>query len=54
VILQLQNREDGAEKIRYQIFKTLNKMLKRNPKLKKDKIFISIYGGFINMYIKAI
>ena len=49
-LLELQDRARGASKIRLKLFKRLSKMLKKEPKLLKDKEFARVYLGLILRY----
>ncbi|NEW60291.1 tetratricopeptide repeat protein [Sulfurovum sp. bin170] len=49
-ILQLQDREAGASKIRLKLFKRLNQMVKKSPKLLKDKAFARVYLRMVLFY----
>ncbi len=49
-ILQLQDRVEGAKKIRLKLFKKLNQMIKKSPKLLKDKAFARVYLRLISIY----
>jgi len=44
-LLELQDREAGATRIRLQLFSKLNKMVNSSPKLLKDKAFARVYLG---------
>ena len=50
-ILELQDRVNGANKIRLKLFKKLNRMIKKSPKLLKDKAFARIYLRVVVMYV---
>ena len=49
-LLEFQDRVEGAKKVRLKLFKQLNKMLKSNSKLLKDKAFARIYLGLMLRY----
>ncbi len=49
-ILQLQDRVEGAKKVRLKLFKKLNRMIKKSPKLLKDKPFARVYLRLISIY----
>ncbi len=49
-ILQLQDRVEGAKKVRLKLFKRLNQMIEKSPKLLKDKSFARIYLRLISIY----
>ncbi len=50
-ILELQDRVNGANKIRLKLFKKLNKMIKKSPKLLKDKAFARVYLRLVVMFV---
>jgi hypothetical protein len=49
-ILELQDRVEGARKVRLKLFRRLNGMIKRSPKLLKDKEFARVYLRMIVFY----
>jgi len=49
-LLELQDRVSGATKIRLKLFRKLNKMVKKEPKLLKDKEFARVYLGLVLRY----
>ena len=49
-LLELQDRVEGAKKVRLKLFRKLNKQIKDNPKLLKDKAFARVYLGLILRY----
>ena len=49
-ILQLQDRVEGARRVRLKLFKKLNRMIKKSPKLLKDKPFARVYLRLISIY----
>ncbi len=49
-ILQLQDREAGASKVRLKLFKRLNEMVKKSPNLLKDKSFARVYLRMVVFY----
>ena len=49
-LLELQDRVSGATKIRLKLFRQLNKMVKKEPKLLKDKEFARVYLGLLLRY----
>ena len=49
-LLELQDRKEGAKKIRLKLFKMLNKQIKKSPNLLKDKAFARIYLGLTLRY----
>ena len=50
-LLELQDRAEGAKKIRLQLFRSLRKQIEENPKLLKDKEFARVYLGLVVRYI---
>jgi len=50
-ILELQDRSNGAKKIRMHLFKQLNSMIKQSPKLLKDKDFARVYLRLVTLYV---
>ncbi|NPA61478.1 MAG: tetratricopeptide repeat protein, partial [Epsilonproteobacteria bacterium] len=50
-ILELQDRKRGAERVRAEVFKEFNRLLKSSPELHRDRDFISLYLRFVNIYI---
>ena len=50
-LLELQDRVEGAKKVRLQLFKSLRKQIEENPKLLKDKAFARVYLGLVVRYI---
>ncbi len=50
-ILQLQDRVNGANKVRLKLFKKLNRMIRKNPKLLKDKAFARVYLRLVVMFV---
>jgi hypothetical protein len=50
-ILQLQDREEGASKVRLKLFRRLNKMIKKSPKLLEDKAFARVYLRLVVMFV---
>jgi hypothetical protein len=49
-ILQLQDREEGASRVRLKLFKQLNRMIKKSPELLKEKAFARIYLRMVVFY----
>ena len=49
-LLELQDRVEGAKKIRLNLFKRLNREIKKSPRLLKDKGFARIYLGLTLRY----
>jgi len=49
-LLELQDRLAGANKVRLKLFRRLNSMIKKNPKLLKDKEFARVYLGLVVRY----
>ena len=49
-LLELQDRAEGAKKVRLKLFKNLNKQIKNNPALLKDKAFARVYLGLTLRY----
>jgi len=49
-LLELQDRVAGALKVRLKLFKRLNKMVKKEPRLFKDKEFARVYLGLALRY----
>jgi hypothetical protein len=49
-LLELQDRAEGAKNVRLKLFKRLNKKIKLNPKLLKDKAFARVYLGLVLRY----
>jgi len=49
-LLELQDRKEGARKIRLKLFKDLNNKIKKTPSLLKDKAFARIYLGLTLRY----
>ncbi len=49
-LLELQDRVAGATKIRLKLFGKLNKMVKKEPNLLKDKEFARVYLGLVLRY----
>jgi hypothetical protein len=49
-ILELQDRVNGAKKVRLKLFKELNRMIRKSPKLLKDKAFARVYLRLVVMY----
>ncbi|HHC11306.1 MAG TPA: tetratricopeptide repeat protein, partial [Campylobacterales bacterium] len=50
-ILQLQDREEGASRVRLKLFRRLNQMIKKSPKLLEDKAFARVYLRLVVMFI---
>ena len=50
-LLELQDRAEGAKKVRLQLFKSLRKQIEKNHKLLKDKAFARVYLGLVVRYI---
>lgn len=50
-ILELQDRSNGAKKIRMQLFKTLNRRIKQSPEYLKDKDFARVYLRLVTLYM---
>ena len=50
-ILELQDRSNGAKKIRMHLFKKLNNMIKASPNYLKDKDFARIYLRLVTLYV---
>ena len=50
-ILELQDRSNGAKKIRMHLFKQLNSMVKQSPKLLKEKDFARVYLRLVTLYV---
>jgi Tfp pilus assembly protein PilF len=49
-LLELQDRVAGATKVRLKLFRKLNKMVKKEPNLLKDKEFARVYLGLVLRY----
>ena len=49
-LLELQDQVAGATKVRLKLFRKLNKMVKKEPKLLKDKEFARVYLGLVLRY----
>ncbi|SFV56724.1 Extracellular Matrix protein PelB [hydrothermal vent metagenome] len=49
-LLELQDRVEGAKKVRLKLFRRVNKMVKQNPKLLKNKDFARVYLGLVLRY----
>ena len=49
-ILELQDRVEGAKKIRLKLFYKMNQSIKSNPNLLKDKDFARVYLGLVMRY----
>ena len=49
-ILQLQDRVEGARRVRLKLFRRLNQIIKKSPKLLKDREFARVYLRLISMY----
>ncbi len=49
-LLELQDRVAGAKRVRLKLFRKLNKMVKKEPKLLKDKEFARVYLGLVLRY----
>jgi hypothetical protein len=49
-LLELQDRAEGAKKIRLKLFKNLNREIKNNPELLKEKSFARVYLGLTLRY----
>ena len=49
-LLELQDRVAGAKRVRLKLFRKLNKMVKKEPKLLKDKAFARVYLGLVLRY----
>jgi hypothetical protein len=49
-LLELQDRVAGANKVRLNLFRRLNNMVKERPKLLKDKAFARVYLGLVIRY----
>ena len=49
-LLELQDRGEGANKVRLSLFRDLNHKIKENPNLLKDKEFARVYLGLVFRY----
>ena len=49
-LLELQDRVEGAKRVRLQLFRNLNRKIKENPQLLKDKAFARVYLGLTLRY----
>ncbi|MBU1668894.1 tetratricopeptide repeat protein [bacterium] len=50
-ILELQDRSNGAKKIRMHLFKVLNSLIKQSPQRLKEKDFARVYLRLVTLYV---